>query len=393
MPQKPTILIICDYYLPGFESGGALRTLVNMVDRLGDRFDFRIITRDHDGPHKREPYSTVKIGHWNRVGNAKVYYIARDQIRSSTLIKLINAVSPDAIYLNSFFSRLTIRVLSLLKFRRIRNYPIILAPEGEFSPGALTLKPIRKQLYLTQAKLLGLLGNCILKAASESEKLEIEKVLGSGLDIYVAPNMPPSMINDDYDQSSKPTKAVGKCRMVFLSRFMRKKNFNWLLEQLRDLDGELSIDVYGTIEDIDYWDECQRISNSLPSNIVIEAKGPLAHENVSSTLAGYDFFVLPTLGENFGHVFIEAMASGCPLVISDRTPWRDLEQKNLGWDLSLEEPDAWKAILNKCIGMDNAEYQTKSAAARAFAVKWLSDPEIEGSNVEMIEAALKRSKS
>jgi len=45
MPEKPIILVICDYYLPGFESGGALRTLVNMVDRLGARFDFRKITR------------------------------------------------------------------------------------------------------------------------------------------------------------------------------------------------------------------------------------------------------------------------------------------------------------------------------------------------------------
>ena len=48
--EKPLILVICDYYLPGFESGGAMRTIVNMVDRLADEFRFRIVTRDHDGP-------------------------------------------------------------------------------------------------------------------------------------------------------------------------------------------------------------------------------------------------------------------------------------------------------------------------------------------------------
>ena len=40
---RPVILVICDYYLPGFESGGAMRTLVNMVDRLGNNLEFKII--------------------------------------------------------------------------------------------------------------------------------------------------------------------------------------------------------------------------------------------------------------------------------------------------------------------------------------------------------------
>ena len=129
MPPKPVILIICDYYLPGFESGGALRTLVNMVDRLGDRFDFRIVTRDHDGPLDRTPYTNVKIGEWNRVGNADVFYLSRDHIHGKRLTELIVEVTPDAIYLNSFFSRLTVLVLKLRKLRRIKPLPVILAPD------------------------------------------------------------------------------------------------------------------------------------------------------------------------------------------------------------------------------------------------------------------------
>ena len=50
----------------------------------------------------------------------------------------------------------------------------------------------------------------------------------------------------------------------------------------------------------------------------------------------YHFFILPTLGENFGHVFIEALAAGCPLIISNRTPWLELEKKGIGWDIPLE---------------------------------------------------------
>lgn len=388
MSDKPIILVICDYYLPGFESGGALRTLVNMVDRLGDRFDFRIITRDHDGTFVRTPYTTVKIGEWNRIGKADVYYLSKNQIRSKHLIRLVNEVSPDAIYLNSFFSRLTIFVLALLKLRRIKRLPVILAPEGEFSPGALTLSPLKKRLYISHAKLLRLLSNFVWKAASESEKNDIERVLGKGLDIHVAPNMPPRMIYEEFDRFAKPIKTSGGARLIFLSRFMRKKNFNWLLEPLRFVSGDISIDIYGTLEEEDYWAECRRIADTLPQNITIEAKGPIEHENVAATLAKYDFFILPTLGENFGHVFIEALASGCPLVISDTTPWRNLAQAGVGWDLSLNDAEQWVKVLNECVAMDNDEYQRMSAQARDFAVRWLSDPEIERSNIEVLNAAL-----
>ncbi len=384
-------MVICDYYLPGFESGGALRTLANMVDRLGDRFDFRMITRDHDGTKILTPYTTVKIGEWNRVGKAKVYYLAKSQIRPRTLIKLIDEVSPKAIYLNSFFSRLTILTLTLLKLRRIRHVPIILAPEGEFSPGALTLRPFKKRLYISQAKFLRLFPNLVWKASSNAEKNNIEEVLGRGLDIHIAPNMPPQMIFENYAQADKPMKAAGEARLIFLSRFMRMKNFNWLLEHLKSVNGKVSIDICGTIEEADYWKECRRIADTLPSNISIEAKGPVPHEHVSATLAKYDFFILPTLGENFGHVFIEALASGCPLIVSDRTPWRNLEKKGTGWDLPLERPDEWITVLNKCVRMSNDDYQKMSATTRAFAIKWLSDPEIEKSNIEIFESTLKRS--
>ena len=390
MSTRPKILIICDYYLPGFESGGAVRTLANMVERLGERFDFRIITRDCDGISVDKPYSTVNISEWNQIGNAQVYYLSKDEVRAGVLRRLINECNADAIYLNSFFSRLTIMYLTLLRFRRTPRKPVIMAPEGEFSVGALSLNPLRKKLYVANAKVLLLSKKFTWKAASDEEKNDIARELGSGLDIHVAPNMPPKMIFAEYDQASKPIKIAGEARMIFLSRFMRKKNFNWLLEYLRGIEGKLSIDICGTLEEQDYWEECQRIAATLTKNISIRSLGPIPHEQVSDTLAVYDFFVLPTLGENFGHVFIEALASGLPLITSDRTPWRGLNAKGIGWDLPLETPSAWSDAIQEAVTMNNDEYQQMSTAARKFAVDWLSDPEIERSNVAMLNVALKQ---
>lgn len=386
----PIILVVCDYYLPGFESGGAMRTLVNMVDRLGDRFDFRIVTRDHDGPLDKTPYSNISAGEWNTTGKASVYYLSQDGVRPGAIRELIDSVKPDAIYVNSFFSPLTIFVLTLKRFGKVGQIPVILAPEGEFSAGALALKPLKKLLYVKAAKLLKTVRQVVWKAASENEREDILRVIGSGTDIHIAPNMPPAHVAGDRGPTKNVEKLKGQARMVFLSRFMRKKNFNWLVPHLGAINGELSIDICGPIEDEDYWAECERLCKTLPENIHIEAKGPVPHDQVSQTLAKYQFFILPTLGENFGHVFIEAFAAGCPVITSDQTPWRDLSEQGIGWDLPLDRPADWINAITACVEMENGEYQEMSARASTFAAEWLSDPAVERSNSEILQFAISR---
>ena len=200
--------------------------------------------------------------------------------------------------------------------------------------------------------------------------------------------MPPKIIFPEYSQSIKPTKVPGMARVAFLSRFMRKKNLNWLLPHLRRVQGKLEINIYGPLEEADYWEECQRLIADLPENIRVEAKGPVPHEEVMKALANHHFFLLPTRGENFGHIFLEALAAGCPLIISDTTPWRDLQSKRIGWDLSLEEPDEWVNTLNRCIAMDQQDYEGLSARSRKFVIDWLADRKLEEANVEVLERSL-----
>jgi len=40
--QKLNIFVFMAYYLPGFKSGGPVRALENMIDHLGDEFNFKI---------------------------------------------------------------------------------------------------------------------------------------------------------------------------------------------------------------------------------------------------------------------------------------------------------------------------------------------------------------
>lgn len=384
--KKPRILVICNYYLPGYKTGGGLRTLVNMIENFKGNYDFYVIARDNDGDGI--PYKNIKNAEWNNVEDAQVFYLQKENVGFSKLRELILNVKPDVIYLNSVFSTLTVFFLVLRRLKLIPEIKIVLAPEGELSDGALQFKSYKKIPFVKLVKGLGLYRNLIWKTTAELEKQETERFKGSGGHIFIAPNLPSRELLKGYRQDLKPKKMSGEAKMIFLSRFMRKKNFKWLTDNLKNFRENLTIDIYGPLEDEPYWKETQASIKELPENIKVEYKGLLEYENVTAKLLEYHFFILPTLGENFGHVFIEALAAGCPLLISDRTPWLELEKKNIGWDLPLEEPALWFDKLSHCISLDEVSYTALSINSRKFAERWLSDPKVSEDTLRVLEFSL-----
>lgn len=376
--EKPRILVFCEFYRPGYKSGGGMRTVANMVDRLADRYHFSIITHDHDGHLDKAQYTTVPINEWVSDGQTSVYYVSGDNLKMSVIRNLIFTAKPDAIYTNSFFSPFTRLLLQLRKLKLITNTRVIIAPCGELSDGALQRNPGKKRLFVRLSKAVDLYENIIWKASTDFEKAEIERIGAKNGSILIAPDLPAFHLLADYEQSSKPEKKPGEVRFVSLARVVRIKNFKWLIEQLGDgVRGRIVLDIYGPLEDAEYSSECQQIIKTLPENIVLNILGPIPHQQALHEMLKYHFFVLPTLGENFGHVFIEALAAGCPLLISDRTPWLGLAKKGIGWDLSLDEPQKWVAAINECVDMEAESYLRLSTAARQYSVDWLADTNIE----------------
>lgn len=388
--MKLKILILSDFYLPGYKSGGAVRTLVSMVERMSDEFDFAVITRNHDGWGDFTPYPDVKIGEWNSIGNTPVYYFGTDGISGKTIKQQWAKVEPNAIFAVSFFSSLTTKVLTMRRLGQLPKTPFILAPQGELSPGALQIKAAKKRGFITLTKNFGIYSNIIWKASGDEEKADIERVLNKPKLMRVVPDLTPQIIYPEHSFEQKPAKTAGELRLIFLSRVNRKKNLSHALRALQSVSGTVVFDVFGAHDDEIYWQECQELIKLLPTNIKVTVHGSIDYRDVLETMSRYHYFILPTLSENFGHVILEALATGCGVILSDNTPWRDLSEKEIGWDLPLGDLNAWEKVLQNCIDQNQEQFQQISIQARQFTLDWLAAPEVEAANRQILRDAVSK---
>ena len=89
------------------------------------------------------------------------------------------------------------------------------------------------------------------------------------------------------------------------------------------------------------------------------------------------FFILSTFGENFGHAIFESLAAGRPVIISDQTPWRNLEQQKIGWDISLNDKEKWKTVIAYTANMEQEEFDDWCRNSWEFANKFISNNELQ----------------
>lgn len=137
--RKPTVLVLCDYYLPGFRGGGPVRSVSRIVSALSHRFTFRIITRDRD-VGAPQPYAGVPLGNWHPCGKAEIFYV-RPRAALPMIARAITSTPHDVLYLNSLFSpQFSITPLLVRKVFQLQSR-VLISPRGELDRGALTLKP------------------------------------------------------------------------------------------------------------------------------------------------------------------------------------------------------------------------------------------------------------
>lgn len=145
---------------------------------------------------------------------------------------------------------------------------------------------------------------------------------------------------------------------------------NFIDDQLAQVKGDLT-NVEGNLqqfrEDAEYWRKCKKLISKLQFKVDIESYIDLPHPKIKPLLEKANLFVLPTEGENFGHAIFEALAVGCPVLISDQTPWRKLKAKKAGMDLPLSDLSGFTTAIQSFVDMGDAEWQEYRNGALTLA--------------------------
>ena len=153
----------------------------------------------------------------------------------------------------------------------------------------------------------------------------------------------------------RDVKVSGVAKFIFLSRIVPKKNLKTALSFFNDIRGDVSFDIYGPKEDEKYWQECMTVISTLPRNIQVQYKGLVSHDMVHETFSKYDALVFPTFSENYGHVIAESLLSGCSVIVSDQTPWTDIQSSKCGWAIPLAKPKDFSKAIQCIVDMSNEQ--------------------------------------
>ncbi len=364
-------------YLPGTKSAGVTMSVSQMVKSLYPNVKFNILTEDRD-IGDTVPYQNVELEKWTSYKEASVFYSHKYIQSLSYFKKVIKSIDFDVYYINGFYNfKDNARFFLLYWLRLIPQKPIIIAPRGIFSMGEYSSHNFVRKIYRRLFELSGLLKKTTWHATAQTEEEDIRKgFVSKQINIEIIQNMNDTKV---LEKPSSLQKSNGEIKILFISRISAKKNIKLALNALKSVKGNASFDIYGMIgteEDRLYWKECEQIIASLPANIKCKYHGEVAHEKTAELFQSHHVFLFPTHGENYGHVITESIANGCPLILSDMTPWNDIQQNKAGYVIPLKNESEYTSALQKFIDMSQEEWSSYQLNTLRYAAHRLNSEEI-----------------
>lgn len=349
------ILIICEYFYPGYKAGGPIQSLVNLIELLAKTHQISVYTSAYDlgAVH---PYKNIEVDAWNEVSigsiSCSVFYSSKPTVQQH--IQVVNHIQPHWVYINGMYLPRILAFALWVRKSTLATARYMIAPRGMLQPGAMANKRLQKKLYLFCLQSIGLFRNCYWHATHISEQSDIKNEIGEHAMIRIAENIPKIPLS----LCSLPKKEKGSLHLVYVSIISAKKNLLGLLQVLQLVNSAIHLTIYGPIKDVSYWEACEAAIQNMPAHVVVSYRGDLEPHLVQSTIAEYHALVLLTKGENFGHAIFESLSVGRPVLISHSTPWNALMEDHAGWNLDINNQEAIKDQLEACAYMEQIEWES-----------------------------------
>ena len=315
---------------------------------------------------------------WTQTSNGvNVQYVDPSNIDAAFWRLKVEEIDPTHIHLNSLYSW-KFSLLPLVVSKSTGTAKVVLAPRGMLGQAARRIKPLKKRLFLGASKLALLFKEIIWHASTRLEADEVSSFLPNAT-VRIAQDLP---LPAPSENASRPDDSWN---IAVIGRIHRVKNLHFGLQAVLSAKASrpVTVNFIGPVEDAAYKLDLERLATK-SSAVEVVFHGGMPPSELGPHFQAAHYLLSSTTQENFGHSIVEAWAHGCPVLISDRTPWRGLEAYNVGWDWPLDESE-WNAGLNAALSLNHAEWEAKSRAARGYFSDRVQSAEAEQANLALFD--------
>ena len=211
---------------------------------------------------------------------------------------------------------------------KLYKVPVILTPRGTLSNYSFGNRNAGIKNYIHRFLGKRLLEYCHIHVTSEKERNDILKLV-KPRSITVIPNFV-YLPDINTFKSITPTDKK-QVKLLFLSRIEQKKGLEMLFKALAQINLPFELNIAGTGE-TSYIDSLKSLASELKIADNLNWLGQKDQEEKWLVMQNHDMLILPSYDENFANVVIECLATGTPVVVTDKVGLADyVQKKGFGW--------------------------------------------------------------
>lgn len=172
----------------------------------------------------------------------------------------------------------------------------------------------------------------------------VNDVKSEALKVKIFLNKNKSMVFT-YGSNLKPVKPKkhSKLTLVFVGRVSKEKEIEKIIFGIKPFGNNIKLIIIGGIEDEKYYKYLKKISKGLD----VEFTGFLNKNEIQKKFSVSDIFINLRSDEVFGRVFVEALASGLPVIGNKKSPGPKEIIKNGKNGFLIESPSELKDVIYK----------------------------------------------
>jgi len=325
MKQPMRILHVVPSYIPAFRYGGPIKSVHGLCKGLAELgHDVHVFTTNVDGPCD----SDVPLGVPVDIDGVKVWYFPSKRLRrlywSPPMARALAEKTShfDLLHLHSIFLWPT---WAAARVARREQIPYLIAPRGMLVKDLVN----RKSRWLKTAWLT-FIERCNLERSAGihvTSRLEEDDARQFGFRISAVYSVPNGIdIDEEVSGTLSPTlQQLLDCQqsyILYLGRINWKKGLDRLIPALHYIPGAHLV-LAGNDEE-NYRPILDALAETCNVRDRITFTGPVQGADKAALLQHAAIVVLPSYSENFGNVVLEAMAVGCPVVVTPEVGAADI---------------------------------------------------------------------